>query len=339
MFLLWASLFLLHQGHCLVPVVTVQLGDPVTLSCALLEKFQSTSWLHWYKQSAGDTLKFIVLQQKSIKPNYKQNASTSRIAATNDDKFSNLTIMKTVLQDEGMYHCAHMDWTASTWTGTYLSVKANSRTSSYTVLQNPDSDPARPTDSETLQCSVLSQSEDKACSGELSVFWFRTGSEQSYPEIIHSTDKGLRDCENTVTSNAQKKCSYSFSKNFSSSDKGTFYCAVATCGEILFGNGIKTTDQSAIPKVNVLMIIIICLVISMTVNIGFICHHTRRSWCGNVKAKQNENQLDNITVNGQDLNYAALHFDERKTPRGNIKRHLKTEDSVYSGVKCDLIVK
>uniref|UniRef100_A0A3B5KUU7 Ig-like domain-containing protein n=1 Tax=Xiphophorus couchianus TaxID=32473 RepID=A0A3B5KUU7_9TELE len=305
-------------------VVTVQLGDPVTLSCAFLEKFQSTSWLHWYKQSAGDTLKFIVLQQKSIKPNYQENASTSRIAATNDDKFSNLTIMKTVLQDEGMYHCAHMDWTASTWTGTYLSVKGKELILYFLH-------------SETLQCSVVSQSEDKACSGELSVFWFRTGSGQSYPEIIHSTDKGLRDCENTATSNTQKKCSYSFSKNFSSSDKGTFYCAVATCGEILFGKGIKTAgksfctsntylckyyyifeyisfspcfaDQSAIPKVNVLMIIIICLVISMT------------------------------TVNGQDLNYAALQFDERKTSRGNIKRHLKTEDSVYSGVKCDLIIK
>uniref|UniRef100_A0A3B5L0Q6 Ig-like domain-containing protein n=1 Tax=Xiphophorus couchianus TaxID=32473 RepID=A0A3B5L0Q6_9TELE len=300
--------------NSLVPVVTVQLGDPVTLSCAFLEKFQSTSWLHWYKQSAGDTLKFIVLQQKSIKPNYQENASTSRIAATNDDKFSNLTIMKTVLQDEGMYHCAHMDWTASTWTGTYLSVKGKEL-----ILYFLHSDPARPTDSETLQCSVVSQSEDKACSGELSVFWFRTGSGQSYPEIIHSTDKGLRDCENTATSNTQKKCSYSFSKNFSSSDKGTFYCAVATCGEILFGKGIKTAGKSFCTSNTYLFI-------SMTVNIGFICHHTRRSWCGN-------------TVNGQDLNYAALQFDERKTSRGNIKRHLKTEDSVYSGVKCDLIIK
>uniref|UniRef100_A0A3B3WKB1 Ig-like domain-containing protein n=1 Tax=Poecilia mexicana TaxID=48701 RepID=A0A3B3WKB1_9TELE len=288
-------------------MVTVQLGDPVTLSCAFSERLQNTAWLHWYKQSAGDTLKFIVLQQKSIKPNFERNVSTSRIAATNDDKVSKLTIRKTVLQDEGMYHCAHMDWTVSTWTGTYLSVKANSRrTSSYTVLQNPVSDPARPTDSETLQCSVISESENKACSGEPSVFWFRSGSEQSYPEIIHSTDKGLRDCENTTTSNTLKKCSYSFYKNVSSSDTGTFYCAVATCGEILFGNGIKTADQSASPKVNVLMIIIICLAIS--------------------------------TVNGQDLNYAALHFDGKKTSRGKIKQ-LKTEDSVYSQVKCDEIRK
>ncbi|KAJ8337701.1 hypothetical protein SKAU_G00366670 [Synaphobranchus kaupii] len=35
-------------------------------------------------------------------------------------------------------------------------------------------------------------------------------------------------------------CVYNFPKrNLSLSDAGTYYCAVATCGEILFGNGTK----------------------------------------------------------------------------------------------------
>ncbi|XP_043983754.1 uncharacterized protein LOC122837464 [Gambusia affinis] len=320
--------------NCLVPVVTVQLGEPVTLSCGFSERLQST-WLHWYKQSAGDTLKFIVMQQKSIDPKYNPSVPASRMKATIDDKLSNLTILKTVLQDEGMYHCAHMDWTESIWSGTYLSIKGKSqRTISYTVVQNPVSDPARPSDSETLQCSVLSGSEDKACSGELSVFWFRTGSEQSHANTIYTNDKGLHNCENTLTSNAQKKCSYSFSKNLNSSD--TLYCAVATCGEILFGKETKpTADQSPSSKVNVLMIIIICLAISLTINIVFICHQTQRSLCKNFKAKHIENQPNNFTKDGQDMNYAALHFDPRKTSRGKIKRQLKTEESVYSQVKTE----
>ncbi|XP_027863936.1 uncharacterized protein LOC114138740 [Xiphophorus couchianus] len=336
MFLLWASLFLLHQGHCLVPVVTVQLGEPVTLSCAFSERLQGT-WLHWYKQSAGGTLKFIVMQQKTIDPKYDPNAPASRMKATIDDKLGNLTIMETVLQDEGMYHCARMDWTESIWSGTYLSIKGKSeRTISYTVLQNPVSDPARPADSENLQCSVVSESEDKACSGELNVFWFRTGSEQSHPEIIYTNDKELHICENTLTSNAQKKCSYSFSKNFNSSD--TLYCAVATCGEILFGKETKpTADQSPSSKVNVLMIIIICLAISFTINIFFICHRTQRSLCRNFKEKHNENQPDNFTKDGQEMNYAALHFDEGKTSRRKIKTQLKTEESVYSQVKYEVV--
>ncbi|XP_054886897.1 uncharacterized protein LOC129360597 [Poeciliopsis prolifica] len=319
---------------CLVPVVTVQLGEPVTLSCAFSKRLQST-WLHWYKQSAGDTLKFIVMQQKSIDPKYDPNLPNSRIKATNDDKFSNLTIMKTVLQDEGMYHCAQLDWTKSIWSATYLSVKGkSSNTVSYSVLQNPVSDPVHPADSETLQCSVLSESEDKACSGELSVFWFRTGSEQSHPNIIYTHDKGLHNCENTLTSNAQKKCSYRFSKNLNSSD--TLYCAVATCGEILFGKETKpTADQSPSSEVNVLMIVIICLAISLTINIVFICHRTQMSPCRNFKAKHNENQPENFTKDEQDMNYAALHFDDRKTSRGKIKRQPKTEESVYSQVKSE----
>ncbi|KAJ8337707.1 hypothetical protein SKAU_G00366730 [Synaphobranchus kaupii] len=37
-----------------------------------------------------------------------------------------------------------------------------------------------------------------------------------------------------------KSCVYNFPKrNLSLSDAGTYYCAVATCGEILFGNRTK----------------------------------------------------------------------------------------------------
>uniref|UniRef100_A0A3B5QMH6 Ig-like domain-containing protein n=1 Tax=Xiphophorus maculatus TaxID=8083 RepID=A0A3B5QMH6_XIPMA len=255
-----------------------------TESSRLLKRLQGT-WLHWYKQSAGGTLKFIVMQQKSIDPKYDPNAPASRMKATIDDKLGNLTIMETVLQDEGMYHCARMDWTESIWSGTYLSIKV--------------SDPARPADSENLQCSVVSESEDKACSGELNVFWFRTGSEQSHPEIIYTNDKELHICENTLTSNAQKKCSYSFSKNFNSSD--TLYCAVATCGEILFGKETKPTAVWTMTKTLMYFI------------------------------------LSTQTKDGQEMNYAALHFDEGKTSRRKIKTQLKTEESVYSQVKYEVV--
>ncbi|XP_035983538.1 uncharacterized protein LOC118557514 [Fundulus heteroclitus] len=275
------------------------------------------------------------MQKKTITPVYNPDVSVSRIKATNDDKFSNLTILKTVLQDEGMYHCAHMDWIESTWSGTYLSIKGNSgKTSSYTVFQNPVSDPVRPGDSETLHCSLFSESEDKVCSRELSVFWFRDGSKHSLPHIIYTNEKVQQNCEDISTLNDQKKCSYSFSRNFSSSEVGTVYCAVATCGEILFGRGTNTTaDQSPSSKVNVLIIIVICFAISMIVNIAFICHQAQRSLRRNLKAQHNVSQPDNTPEDGQDLNYAALHISERKPSRGKMKNQLKTEDSVYSQIK------
>ncbi|GLD70445.1 uncharacterized protein AKAME5_002176300 [Lates japonicus] len=49
------------------------------------------------------------------------------------------------------------------------------------IVQVPPSDPVHPGDSVTLQCSVLSDSEKKTCPGDHSVYWFRTGSEESHP--------------------------------------------------------------------------------------------------------------------------------------------------------------
>uniref|UniRef100_A0A3Q4H545 Ig-like domain-containing protein n=1 Tax=Neolamprologus brichardi TaxID=32507 RepID=A0A3Q4H545_NEOBR len=108
------------------------------------------------------------------------------------------------------------------------------RISNYSVVQQPtESEPVRPGDTVTLECSVLSESQ--ACPGDYNVFWFRAGSQKSHPNIIYSDGNRKNECEKR--SETQKRCIYRFSKNVSSSDAGTYYCAVATCGEIIFGNG------------------------------------------------------------------------------------------------------
>ncbi|MEQ2227177.1 hypothetical protein ILYODFUR_035088 [Ilyodon furcidens] len=152
--------------------------------------------------------------------------------------------------------------------------------SNYIVLQNPVSDRAHPANSETLQCSVLSESEGKLCSGELSVFWFRAGSGQSYPEIIHTNEKGPHYCENTSSLNTQKKCTYSLSKHFSSSGTSdTLYCAVATCGEILFGskNYVEIQGSSLWSQETIISIITLsaALVISLTGMAVLLCSINR----------------------------------------------------------------
>uniref|UniRef100_A0A3B3X6P4 Ig-like domain-containing protein n=1 Tax=Poecilia mexicana TaxID=48701 RepID=A0A3B3X6P4_9TELE len=101
--------------------------------------------------------------------------------------------------------------------------------------------------SETLQCSVLSDSNITTCSGDPSVFWFRSRSEKSFPDMIYTDGKKSENCKKR--SDSPKRCFYNFYKNISSSDAGTYYCAVATCGQIIFGNEIKNAA-------------IICLVIS-----------------------------------------------------------------------------
>ncbi|XP_024859306.1 uncharacterized protein LOC112450154 [Kryptolebias marmoratus] len=241
-----------------------------------------------------------------------------------------------------MYHCAFNNWSKSRWHGNYLSIKGNSDgTSNYTVVeQRTSSDPDRPGGSVSLQCSVLSDSDSKTCSGGLRVFWFRSRSDKSYPDIIYADGNRHDECEKKPDS--QKRCV--FSKNISSSDAGTYYCAVATCGQILFGKGIEMeAEQTADPKFITLVITIICLAISVIVNIVFICYQNPRVICKQSKGMERTSSptrhenlgqpRDYINEDGQDLNYVALRFSEGKSSRGKKKKELKTEESVYSHVK------
>uniref|UniRef100_A0A3Q2GN16 Ig-like domain-containing protein n=1 Tax=Cyprinodon variegatus TaxID=28743 RepID=A0A3Q2GN16_CYPVA len=316
MCLLWITVLILHQGYALVPVVTVQLGEPVTFTCANME---SRAWIQWYKQTSGDNLKMIVKQRKTMDPNYSPEFPSSRFKVTNDDKISNLTILRTVGQDEGIYHCALLDYVEFTWMGTYLMVKGN--TSSYTVVQQSTaSESSRPEDSETLQCSVLSESKNNSCSEDLSImFWFKAGSNKSYPNIIYTDSKRADNCEKSP--NTPKKCTYNFPKNISSSDPGTYYCAVATCGEILLGNVIrKEGGQTLCYKNTIVLITIIFLAVSVIVHIILIFYRTQALPC-------------QIRDDEQDLVYSALHFSGRMKPRGTKKMEMKTKEIVYSEVR------
>ncbi|KAM4555699.1 uncharacterized protein PAE49_014677 [Odontesthes bonariensis] len=275
----------------LVPVVTVQLGESVTLTCVLPVDTWSTEKLHWYKQSAGDTLKSIVMLWRSFNPTYGPEFSASKLKATCNEKNSTLTIFRTSKEDEGMYHCAVFGYAAVTWSGTYLSLTGNSeRTSNYIVVQQPAvPDPAGPGDSVSLQCSVLSDSENKTCSGDLSVFWFRAASNKSHPHIIFSDGNGRNECDKRAAT--QRRCVYHFSKSISSSDAGTYYCAVATCGEILFGDGAKPEIEKTSSEFNMLVIITICFGISVIVNVFFICYKTPRAANGKYKEHKEELRL------------------------------------------------
>ena len=117
------SIFSFHSDT-LVPVITVQLGEPANLTCAFPSKF-SLKKLYWYKQSAGDTLKLIVKLYKSITPQYGSQFSHSRLEVYRDKNFSSLTISRTTKEDEGMYHCGVTEWMNTEWSGTYLLVKGN----------------------------------------------------------------------------------------------------------------------------------------------------------------------------------------------------------------------
>lgn len=101
-------------------------------------------------------------------------------------------------------------------------------------LKQPASDSVQPGGSVTLNCTLHSGTGD----GEHSVYWFKKDSQNSNLGILYVHENSSSECVKSPESPAQ--CVYSLSKrNVSLSDAGTYYCAVASCGKILYENGTR----------------------------------------------------------------------------------------------------
>uniref|UniRef100_A0A672IN45 Ig-like domain-containing protein n=1 Tax=Salarias fasciatus TaxID=181472 RepID=A0A672IN45_SALFA len=154
-----------------------------------------------------------------------------------------LHIHQTQINDTGLYYCIHTSWANMSFSkGVFLKVQGKMNVCFSLVIQAPPSAAVHPGESVSLQCSVLSDSEEKTCSEDYRVHWFRAGSHQSHPSFIY-THGGNAEC-----GNSSQKCFYNFSKKVSVSDAGTYYCAVAACGEVMFGNRAKLDNQSKFRK-------------------------------------------------------------------------------------------
>ncbi|XP_019718859.1 uncharacterized protein LOC109511917 [Hippocampus comes] len=110
------------------------------------------------------------------------------------------------------------------------------------ATQDSGSDESRSGPSVTLRCSVLRPFGNKTCTDEHKVYWFRSGTDEAHPSFIYAHEE----CQK-VKKDSVQKCFYAFSKNLSSSDAGTYSCAVAACGEIFMGRAREFTkkDQNA----------------------------------------------------------------------------------------------
>ncbi|XP_030595944.1 uncharacterized protein LOC115787395 [Archocentrus centrarchus] len=335
MMLLWMTLLFLHQG-CKLLFDCFQKSESATLTCALPDEELGSRKIHWYKQRVGDTLKIIVTLLKATEPQYASPFLEAKFYARNDKHFSKLTILETAREDEGMYHCGITNWADTEWSGTYLLIKGNTqRTSNYIVVQQPvESNPVRPGDTADLQCSVFSDSENETCPGAHNVFWFRAGSQ---PNIIYTDGNSTNQCEKS--SETQKKCVYRFSKNIDSSDAGTYYCAVATCGEILFGNG-NTLDihESSVLSQRASTVFFRCAVVVITlIVIAALIYTIKTNNSDHCKvALLQKNVINQKRQQNKDTErFSAVVFTMMKVDRSKIKdTNTVKREQIYMAVKA-----
>ncbi|XP_047441782.1 signal-regulatory protein beta-2-like [Mugil cephalus] len=216
---------------------TVDVGGDVNLTCPrpeTLDEYKST--LYWIRIVSEKGPEFLG-GTYGFKFDYGVN-KTPRITAKQEPKAFVLHISQTRLSDTGVYYCIKVKSLHMTFlNGTFLRIKGPEPDITAVIQVSPP-DPVRPGDSVSLQCSVLSDSDNKKCPEKHRVYWFRAKSDESHPSLIYAHQNNTDGCERSPETHSQR-CVYSFSKDVSSSDAGTYYCAVATCGEILFGNGTK----------------------------------------------------------------------------------------------------
>ncbi|XP_066561866.1 signal-regulatory protein beta-2-like [Amia ocellicauda] len=214
--------------------VTAQLRDSVTLHCSVFKTHPMT--LAWLKQDVGQMPRYIAtLSKYSQEMELQDEFKDGRFTVQNTSKSFDLQISHIRSSDVAVYYCAaFMYRRVACGNGTLLLLKVSGSVSRR-VEQQPASVPVQPGDSVTLQCTIHTET----CTGEHSVHWFRHGSEEALPGLIYTHGNRSDPCESSSEPGLPAQgCVYELPKrNLRSSDAGTYYCAVATCGQILFGNG------------------------------------------------------------------------------------------------------
>ncbi|XP_010886083.2 uncharacterized protein LOC105020619 [Esox lucius] len=239
-------------------------------------------------------------------------------------------------EDAGIYYCGVVQLNYIEFgQGTLLVLKGADLNS--TVTQQPVSESVNPGDSVTLNCTINTGT----CEGEHSVYWFRHDSGESPPGIISTNGDRSGQCMKSPESGSPtQSCVYNLPKrNLSLSDTGTYYCAVASCGEILFGNGTKLNIQvpghdypfDLSPTVLVLILSNILLSLVTLLLLWMLCN-TRR---GDHRGKTCDPTLDgNQNQNSDVLNYAAVRFNPKKSSSARrVKDKTDRREAVYSEVR------
>ncbi|XP_030252154.1 uncharacterized protein LOC115568733 [Sparus aurata] len=243
-----------------IPLTVAELGDNLTLTYPV--PGSESSLFYWYKMKFGYMLQ-TVAAGSSYKVSLEGQFVNSRFTITKDDSLYFLHITNVSKDDEATYFCQSGAAYVMRFTqGTVLVVNdPKNHQKSISVEQSPVTASVEPGALINLQCSLLSKKKENRvqCPGEHSVYWFRAGSERSHPSIIYPH-------RNSSCNREDRSCVYSLSKTIQSSAvNGTYYCAVVTCGEILFGEGTKVeiTQSGQEPIVVIILGILLglCMIV------------------------------------------------------------------------------
>ncbi|XP_028987083.1 uncharacterized protein LOC114844139 [Betta splendens] len=214
--------------------LSVNVGDNVTLPC--FYKDDVAVRLFWYKQHMGQ-------KPVLISTFFKYNVDVifngefnrnPRFILDHENGKNDLKIINVRALDSANYYCLRYFSNELEFLATITVVVMNSDLIMPALVHQSVSGSIQPGGSVTLNCTVQTGN----CDGQHSVYWFKDSGE-AHPRVIYTHGERNDQCERKPDTRTHT-CVYNVQINHvDRSDAGNYYCAVASCGHILFGNGTK----------------------------------------------------------------------------------------------------
>ncbi|XP_061582148.1 uncharacterized protein LOC133447473 isoform X2 [Cololabis saira] len=333
-FLIYA-LLMIRQGCCTGDYIfgtkTVSVGQNVTLTCPRDRTLSQLEPFYWMRIVSGNRPELL---GATFAFDGDSTSKTPDITAKQEKQTFILHIKETKLSDTGFYFCIKVyALNLMFLKGEFLRIKGP-EPDTIAVSQVSQSDPVHPGEQITLNCSVFSDSEKKTCPSN--VYWFRAGSDESHPSLIYAHKNSSGECNSSPETRSAQKCDYSFSKTVSSTDAGTYYCAVASCGHILFGNGAKLEikDMWDLQTANVILCLLCAALTTSLVVITFLVYTIKKKSCSCFNDPVTTRGDRQIQERNEDsLVYSETAFSKRKDGRAERRHVQRPQEIIYSHVR------
>ncbi|CAN9501331.1 unnamed protein product [Ophioblennius macclurei] len=307
--------------------VSARVGEDLTIPCFYDARVPTK--IYWYKQIVGQRPKLIVtfrterrifsLDEIKDYPRFKMDCQSGKAL---------LTITDLNTSDSALYHCMFFSYQNPTFSVS-VTVSVKGFGSDATLIRQPGSEMIRPPGSVTLDCTVHTGS----CDGEHHVYWYKE-SEESLPVLFH-THGGRNDQCDTQ----DNTCFYQLPMdNLTQADAGMYYCAVAACGQVLFGKGTQLDFPNKVDPWMLVYLLsgLLTFSIFFSVFLAFSLYKLTKKNSSQYSGAQEGFSSPSAAETEQgfqepdNLHYAALSH--KKNNRSRRQRTAPDSDCVYSSV-------
>ncbi|XP_073330793.1 uncharacterized protein [Pagrus major] len=307
-------------------LISVGVGEPVTLECYYNES--SAVMLYWFKQTPGQKPQLVSKLYKHDKSAtlFGEFENDPRLKLESAPGKNHLRISHVQSSDAGTYYCmGGSSYVYSFIEGIVIHVKSSGLNIPAWVHQSA-SEIIQPGGSVTLNCTVHTGT----CDGEHSVYWFKH-SQESHPGLIYTHGGRNDQCERKDNTHTHT-CVYNLPmKSLNPSHAGTYYCAVALCGHILFGNGTKLDFNDKDSPVSLYFLSGALAFTSILVVL--LAYTTYKMYKRNSMDPQARSSSASVPSAEGYQDVDNLHYAAVRTNKANRSARQKDDSCVYSSVR------